>query len=500
MLENKDNKNDDNNLNPDFDFSSFKINEQDLQDDAKKLKRAFEPPVHSDILKLLLQELEPVNFNKYCGLPDEIPLTQKHYIVACIENILDTATRNNWALCKKNHSIFIYNGAFWKLLDREELQTFIGQAAELMGINEFDAKHYAFRDKLFKQFMSYAHLPTPQPPDETVFINLANGTFVISPEIQLLRPPQAADFLTHQLSFNYDPNATSPQFQKYLNYVLPNYKMQQILAEFIGYIFIKPSRLKLEKILMLYGPGANGKSVFFDIINALLGNENISNYSLENLTDSSGYYRAMIANKLLNYTSEMGGKLDTTKFKQLASGEPIDARLPYCPPHIISNYGRLLFNVNTLPKEIEQTAAYFRRLLIIAFNVTIPEEMQDKQLAQKIINTELPGILNWVLEGLNRLLEQGNFTECKEVQDELQSYKIKSDSVKLFIEDQEYISSVEARMPLQDLHAEYKNYCIRYEYKICTLNTFGERLRNAGFETDRVTKGVVVYITKKQSF
>ena len=172
-------------------------------------------------------------------------------------------------------------------------------------------------------------------------------------------------------------------FEAYLNKVLPGdegVKKQMILAEYLGYLFIKTETLKLEQVLLLYGTGANGKSVFFDIVNALLGSENVSSYSLQNLTDDKcGYFRAMLANKLVNYTSEINGKLETAIFKQLVSGEPVEARLPYGEPFTLTNYAKLIFNCNELPKDVEQSTAYFRRFLIIPFDVTIPEAEQDKE-------------------------------------------------------------------------------------------------------------------------
>ena len=143
--------------------------------------------------------------------------------------------------------------------------------------------------------------------------------------------------------------ASAPVFMRYLSKVLPHIELQNILSEYIGYVFIPSSLLKLEKTILLYGAGANGKSVFFDVINALLGRENVSNYSLAKLTDENGYYRAMIGNKLVNYASEINRKLDTAFFKQLVSGEPIEARLPYGQPFILENYAKFIFNTNELP-------------------------------------------------------------------------------------------------------------------------------------------------------
>ncbi len=64
------------------------------------------------------------------------------------------------------------------------------------------------------------------------------------------------------------------------------------LPSAIRYLFIKKEVIKFEKTLILFGGGANGKSVFFEILNALLGTENFSSYSLQCLTNDNGYYRA----------------------------------------------------------------------------------------------------------------------------------------------------------------------------------------------------------------
>jgi putative DNA primase/helicase len=270
--------------------------------------------------------------------------------------------------------------------DNAELQTFLGVAAEKMGIDKFDARFYSFREQLYKQFLAVANLPKPHQSDDVVFINLKNGTFEISPAKQVLRSPQRKDFITYQLPFEYNPHAKAPLFESYLNRVLPDQELQMILAEYLGYVFIKSSTLKLEKTLLLYGTGSNGKYVFFEVVYALLGGEeNVSSYSLQSLTNESGYHRAMLGNRLVNYASEINGKLETSIFKQLVSGEPVEARLPYGEPFMLTNYAKLIFNCNELPKEIEQTHAYFRRFLIIPFDVTIPKINKIKSYQKKLL-------------------------------------------------------------------------------------------------------------------
>ena len=232
--------------------------------------------------------------------------------------------------------------------------------------------------------------------------------------------------------------------------------------------------------MLLYGSGANGKSVFFEIVNALFGRENVCNYSLNSLTKTDSYQRAELGNNLINYGSEINGKLEAAIFKQLVSGEPVEARQIYGKPFMLRDYAKLIFNCNELPKDVEQTNAYFRRFLIIPFNVTIPEEEQDKELAKLIIKDELSGIFNWVLGGLSRLLEQKKFSECNAPKEQLMMYRKQSDTVLMFLEEEDYRKSANDFTSLSDLFNSYKQYCNNYGHHYCSLKTFGDGPRNNG--------------------
>jgi putative DNA primase/helicase len=486
-------------LNPEFKFDEINITIEDIKEEAKRHSQGFVATPHSEVLIQLLQQVERIDFREQAGLKDENEkLSRKHYLVNCIEEVLRIAQFNNWGICKHLEFVYLFNGAYWNLLDEAELKAFLGTASERMGVDKIEAKFYQFRDQLFQQFLSAAHLPKPEQSQEAVFINLKNGTFEIGGTTQLLRPPRSQDFLTYQLPFEFNPDARAPMFEAYLNKVQPDIDRQRILAEYLAYLFIKPTTLKLEKTLLLFGTGANGKSVFFEIVNALLGgDENVSSYSLQSLTNENGYYRAKLANKLVNYASEINGKLETAIFKQLVSGEPVEARLPYGEPFTITNYAKLIFNCNELPKEVEQTHGYFRRFLIVPFDVTIPESEQDKQLAQKIISEELSGVFNWVLDGLNRLMKLKNFTSSDAVAKQLDQYRKQSDSVQMFLDDEDYKQSNINWKPLKELFLEYRIYCNESGYHLCSIRTFSERLKNVGYIMQRKSNGNYVCIQKE---
>ena len=457
---------------------------------------------HEQILKNLLEQVQPVDFRALAGLTDDRDkLHTPHYVVIVVEQVLDLAARNNLGLCRRQGFLYSYNGAFWKKLEEATMRDFLRQVAGRLGIQRTQANFVNFSELLYKQFLELATLPVaPASARAVVLVNLANGTFEIGTDKQFLRPPVADDFLTHQLPFNYAPSAKAPRWQAFLNRVVPDQASQQVLAEYLGYVFVAPAKLKLEKVLLLYGTGANGKSVFFEVVTALLGPENVSNYALSSLTSEPAYSRAHLATKLVNYASELSSKLEIDTFKQLVSGEPIEARLPYGQPFTLTDYAKFIFNCNELPTQVEHTHAFFRRWLIVPFLVTIPDAEQDKTLATHIIREELAGVFNWVLAGLDRVLAQEGFTKCEAAAQQLDAYKRQSDSVRLFLDEHGYTSSPTGWQPTQDVYREYKCFCQDDGYRPVARGKFVARLLTTGIEETRHNSGRVLAMSKAATY
>jgi putative DNA primase/helicase len=249
--------------------------------------------------------------------------------------------------------------------------------------------------------------------------------------------------------------------------------------------------MNLEKLLMLVGNGSNGKSVFFNVISALVGRENILNYSMGLF--SHPYQRAKLTDVLLNYSSEKGTDLEVDTFKALISGEPLQAREPYGKSFTIRNKVRFIINTNELPRETEQSEAYFRRFLIVPFEVTIKEDQRDISLADKIIKNELSGVFNWLLRGLDRIITQRGFTDCRKSKLILADFRKQSDNVGLFIDEFKYIPSGKNKIPLSDLYFRYRNFCQDEGFKSLGKNKFSVRLEKKGFEKDRLNNGSIAF-------
>ncbi|WP_291132615.1 DNA primase family protein [Flavobacterium sp. UBA7682] len=422
--------------------------------------------------------------------------------VLIVEKLLEVSDRLDLSIGCENNFIFIYNKRYWEKINEKLFKHFLAQVAIKCGIEELYAKNVLNNESLFFQFIFAASLHKNESAGSTIKINLEDGTFHVRGnnlgEVSELKPHNKEDYFKYQLPFSYNPEATAPIFMKYLHRVLPDIDSQKILFEYLGYIFTK--NMKLEKILILYGPGSNGKSVFFEIVTALLGTENVTTFSMENLCNDNGYYRIKIDSKLLNYASESDGKFNLQIFKKLVSGEPVEARSPYKEPVTITDYCKFIFNANTLPSA-EHTDAFFRRPLILTFNQKISEEEKDINLSKKIIENELSGVFNLILEGLDRLIIQKGFSKSKVVEENHNNYRKKSNSVSLFLEDENWIKSTTTKIRLKDLYSSYRLYCSETGQRAFTQNNFSERLKEmeVEFKYKGTNNYTYVWIEKKDN-
>lgn len=448
------------------------------------------------VLEQFYENIKQTNLREAAGIQDDIALTEKTMLVIVIDYLVETAKQYGWALARYEDSFYLYTGTHWQKIDADDLKSFLGKASVKIGVPYFVAKHYKFREDLQKQFYSAGYFSPPAIDEYQTKINLNNGTFIFSNTDAYLRDYDRADFLRYKLPFGYNSTAQCPKFKKYLNRVLPDVEKQQVIAEYLGYVFIRNSILKLEKSLILYGSGANGKSVMFEIVQKLLGPNNVSNFTLQSLTDPNGYTRSLLTGKLVNYASEISSKMNPTLFKQLVSGEPVEARMIYGKPFILRDYARFIFNTNVLPKDLEHNTGFFRRFIIIEFDQTITDEEKNPMLANEIIKEELPGVFNWILEGLKRLLQQGDFTKCTAAIQAVERYRKDSDSVALFLEDGNYATSKDDQISLKEFYSLYKDFCKDSNYNCCSNKAFSARLTSYKYEITRQSSGRVVGVKK----
>ena len=247
---------------------------------------------------------------------------------------------------------------------------------------------------------------------------------------------------------------------------------------------------RFEKMLWLVGPGQNGKSTVLEVLESLLGSENVSNLSLDQLTNDQ-IMRSAFEHKLLNISSETGDKINASVMKRICTGEAITVEQKYVNPHETTSYGKVIMATNEFPRP-ENTGAFFRRILILPFEVTIPDSEKDIHLADKL-KQELPGILNWVLAALPELMKRGEFTSCESSAHALEEYQLESDNVRLFLSEMLEPSTTSTHG--QDLFKAYVDYCKAAQLYPLGRTRFYKRLDNLTHAGEKIRK--VMYFKLK---
>jgi len=462
------------------------------ESDKMKLQASYST---ENILNRLLEQIQPVRFTELANIRDGQTIKPKHQMTIVIRQIIEIADKNNSGFMVDDGQIYVYTGTFWLFADNGSLRKFLGKAADKLGINSLDAEYHSYRETLLKQLMEVI----PESPNKNkgkILINLLNGTLHISGNGKIeIKPFEKEDYLKYQLDYTYDEHAEYPLFQKFINRIIPDEDAQKVLRQFVGSAFIKD--INYQKTLWLVGKGGNGKSKFLEIITALIGKNNVTNYSPEQLTQSNSYERGEISGKLLNLSDEMGGNIGIPIFKSMVCGEPIPTRRIYEKPFTMYDYPKMIANINKLPKRIETTDAFYRRLLIVPFENPITAEELDYNIAKEIIEKELSGVLVWVIEGIKELVEQKGFTKSKLIEDAVKKYRLDTDNISSFIDEEGYEFDRTTKILLKNLYSEYCMYCKDRGFNKYDYNDFSSKLKDLGFESKREKSGIS-FLMKKE--
>lgn len=412
-------------------------------------------------------------------------------LINCIsEELQDIAKANSWHVTHYKGNTYIYNGEFWVRVDRDRVIHFVRDISIKMGVKKYEAIGAKFGKSLYEQVIYSGMLVNKTNPKDELLLNMGNGTLSISNQHIRLRPFDHNDFLTYQLEFDYETNAVNHDWLDFLNKSLPDTDTQKTLQQALGYLLLRG--LKLEKVILLYGTGANGKSVIFEVLKGLLSKESISNFSLNSLTDSKGYHRSYLKDKLINYASDIDlSKVDAGVFKALASGEPIEARLPYEDPIIMEDYAKLIFNLNDISTaKVENTHGFFRRFLFIPFNVTIPKSEQDKKLPQKLLQNKA-GIFNWILDGAREVMINEDIYECPESEEFMLKFKQLPTPLEKFLQSYQVKADMQNTIQSSALYKYFEEMCIQDGVKAISNIKFSKQLEEMGYTKNRETGGMM---------
>jgi putative DNA primase/helicase len=283
-------------------------------------------------------------------------------------------------------------------------------------------------------------------------------------------------------TYAFDATATCPMFCGFLAEVLENDADRiSLVQQWFGYCLALG--LHQEKFMVLVGEGGDGKSVLLNLLVSLLGEQNVSHVPLElfgerfHLTETLG--------KLANVVTEIGeadGRAEGL-LKAFVSGDPMFFDRKNLPGISARPTARLVFSTNSLPIFRDRSAGIYRRLLIIPFNLALPEHRQDTRLLARL-KTELPGILNWTIAGRRSLLERGRFVEPSVCVDAREGLRTQANPARAYLLDV-VVADPCGDLVAADLWRGFKQWCELNGYRSLNAAQMGHEVRRVFGKIER---------------
>lgn len=447
----------------------------------EKEKAPLQEPIrhYKDKEKLLNVQCFSELAESICANLKQIPFPSEKTRVR-VPMVIRELAKSTDKLRFNGEKIWYYSGICWAEVTDWEAGIFLRKFANKLGWN---AEYHSIIESLLKQLKCDLYGSMEKNRDVVAFLN---GTLEI--KTLTLRKHQQQDFLTTYIPYAYQPDASCRKWLSCLTEWLPD-EEDRILAQEVAAIGL--ARVHTEKQPYLYGGGCNGKSVFLDVVTKAYGSTNVCNYPLKEVLDRNGNCLAMMRGYFLNISAENGQKFEESPlFKAYVSREPMKCRELYKNPVTTDDYPPSIIAANNLPATDDFSEGYFRRLLFIPFAKTIPKEKVNPNLAKEIAEKELPGVMNWIIEGARRLRQQGRFTATRKSIQMAEDYRKDADSIFQFVEENNNKSGKER---LSIVYAEFRLWAAENGFKTPNVKNFADRLRKIGLEVRKST-GNVAYV------
>ncbi len=283
----------------------------------------------------------------------------------------------------------------------------------------------------------------------------------------------------------FDPQAHCPRFKQFLEEIFPDAEMRAFMRRFFGYCMT--GMVDQQIFAFFHGLGANGKSVLIELFAAILGDyarKIPTEMLMHHQRNPQGPSPDIVALKgvRLAYANETeeGRRLAESRVKDLTGGDTLTGRVPYgkaditfWPTH------KLIIVGNHKPEITDQSIGMWRRVVLTPFEQTIPVENRDPKLLEKL-KAEGPGILNWALEGLRDLQENG-LQIPEKIEAATSAYRDEMDIIGEWIAENCEVGAGRT-VKKADLYIDYREWCNRNGHQPLAQGRLTRRLRERGFQ------------------
>lgn len=315
------------------------------------------------------------------------------------------------------------------------------------------------------------------------WINLKNG--LLNPITKEFKKHSQEIFSLNQLPIEYNKEAICSLFEEHLKKRCNNKWKYNLIQEMFGYCLLGDNRF--EKAFLLYGERRTMKSTILYILEKLLGSENVTSMSLQQITEDK-HAPAFLLDSIANICAELSPKelRNTNMFMRLVGRDKITAGKKFEQEITFSPTTKLIFSCNTIPASTNKNLAFYRRWCVSEFNVQTREEDVDPLMREKFLE-ELPGILNWALQGLENILKNNKLSYPLNDEETKDLYEKGSDSIQSFIFNCIDCENDEGVEKKRDIYKKYQEYCKKNKLDVENQILFGRKfLALTGCGTKRV--------------
>jgi len=330
---------------------------------------------------------------------------------------------------------------------------------------------------------------TPEELDsQPGLLNVLNGT--VDLETGKLLPHQREDLLTKLAPVAYDASAPCPIWLGFLDRIMPGRnEMIEFLRRSIGYSLT--GDVSEQVIFFLYGTGANGKTTFLNVIIEMLGDyakQAAPNLLIAKRGESHPTELADLVGSrfVASVEVEEGKRLAESLVKQLTGGDKMKARFMRQDFFEFNPTYKIFLAANHKPVIQGSDYAIWRRIKLVPFTVTIPENEQDKKLSEKL-RLELPGILAWAVRGCLAWQRDG-LGMPEEVHKATEEYRAEMDVLAGFLNESCTLAQG-ATVRVKDLYEKYKKWCDENGEVPLSQRKLSTLLKQRGFTSKPGTNG-----------
>lgn len=320
------------------------------------------------------------------------------------------------------------------------------------------------------------------------WLSVQNGVLELSDDI-IFRPAHSDDLQTKQANVEFDAGATCPRWLQFLEEVQLDPEVRLWLQKFVGYCLT--GRTNEQFFCVFHGLGKNGKTVFAETVKNMLGSYSIAPRFETFCATKDNNIRndiARLAGSRFAVASEGadGARLDEDMVKRATGGEVLTARLLYQEEFEFTPKFKLLLVTNHKPVINGSDHGIWRRVVLVPWSAQIDEKKVDKNLLEKL-KSELPGILNWALNGYAEYRKNGiNLPES--LKNAVSTYKSDSDVIGQFLTDCTDLTDRNATVTNNDIYFRYSGWSAGNGFRPMSSKTLTDKLKERGFEPYRTER------------